>query len=231
MTVKKEAVSLIQTGVAKGHQIKDRSSGSTVFRYDALLEASHGLDFEIPKNPLQEGSYVNEHIQENGETVRLSGVVTNTPIDTQVAQLITRNLASPFPQGNTRSFDAYTALVVFAKSKRVVTVVTRSRTYESMVIARIGLSRSSPTDALRPVIDFAEWREVSSETVSVPNDLLKSNAPKSTADESDDGEQGTEEESTEDDGLLSGLADDTVATKLSKENVTLENAIQFLEKL
>ena len=66
-----------------------------VFAFDALLSANHGDSAEVTDHPVENGANFSDHIQIKPAQVRLSGRVTNTPIDASESTPADRSLAGP----------------------------------------------------------------------------------------------------------------------------------------
>lgn len=163
------------------------STTLSAFELDASISEAHEYESEITEHPVEGGANVADHIRNKPHTLKIEGVVTNTPI--LQAQDVER--LGGFAKGRTgRAEDAFQALMNLRDRRELVTVATRLKTYESMAIQSISVPRNAKTgDALRFSITLRHVRIVESRFVSYakePRGQKKAglgNKPKNSADE------------------------------------------------
>lgn len=96
---------------------------------DVTLREGHGRTAETTDHPIEKGADITDHVRKKPRTYTIEGYVTNTPLtgtpDGGIAQA---------------TYDALDALV-----GRVVTVKTRFKTYQNMVLTQLDVPRDRGT--------------------------------------------------------------------------------------
>ena len=114
-------------------------NGSYIVRTDGqrfVLDATTKEDFldkyKVTEHPVEEGSRKSDHIQPMPKTVRVEGVVTNTPL-----------FVAPDDMVPERAQSAYELLLATAEERALVTYVSRGRTLLNMAITEVTRQRGS----------------------------------------------------------------------------------------
>lgn len=182
---------------------------------DLVVSETHESTVTVTKHPVEKGADVTDHVRIEPKTLSLEVFVTNTPItrDTIQGRGDTSTLEIEFPRIHTALGDAIDdafgappptkiqvltfpdlfdrvreiqdQLITHQEAAHLWTVVTASRTYEDMVIAKVSLPRDTPGGATFH-IDLESIRTVSTQTVTAPKPAEKRGAPKQAK-----GSQGT----------------------------------------
>lgn len=95
---------------------------------DAVLSEDHSYNNRVTNFPVEDGTFVSDHVITEPLTVRISGVVSDTPL----------NIFSGF----NRSVDSFNRLVRLVENKEIITVVTGIKVYTSMVITSLNVPRA-----------------------------------------------------------------------------------------
>lgn len=98
---------------------------------DATLTEDHTYNARVTSYPVENGMIISDHIINEPETVRITGIVSDTPI----------NILSQF----NRSTDAFLRLVRIHDLKERITVVTGIKVYTDMVMTSLQVPRNIQT--------------------------------------------------------------------------------------
>lgn len=113
---------------------------------DAVLREDHSNDVSLTTNPVESGVRITDHAVLEPRTLTIVAEVTDTPLGTAaVGQLVNSasNLFGTSTEDNiTRSVAAYRALIDLQEKLEPISVQTKLRLYEDMMITGI----SSVTD-------------------------------------------------------------------------------------
>lgn len=136
---------------------------------DALLDESHEWSAEATSNPVEEGSPVTDHVIEQADKLKLTCFVSDTPLNGSPALI---GAIAP----TQTVFDLLRDLI---KARDVVTVYTKHRIYEDMVLTNVSIPRSPGVgEALEFSADFVHIRKVATQTVDVPPGISASKEAK-----------------------------------------------------
>lgn len=103
---------------------------------DAIVSESHNFSSTATSFPIESGAVISDHIFNNPEEITISGIVSNSPLYTQV--------------DDGRTQDAFNRLVEIFENKELITVVTGLKVYTSMSLANLTVPRDQGTgQALR----------------------------------------------------------------------------------
>jgi len=162
----------------------NRKYGIGTITFDLVLSENHNFNSIVTEHPIEDGSEITDHIENELENGTLNGLISNFSLN---AGDITTN----------RAQDVFEALVALWKEKTTVTITTVLRVYESVVITSMPFMRdSSQGDSLPISISFRKIRIVKLQEVilelSVKVNDLESDENKQVAEEVDIGETTTE---------------------------------------
>ncbi|MFW5880811.1 MAG: phage baseplate protein [Spirochaetota bacterium] len=167
------------------------------FELDATLREDHERSSRVTESAIEDGSIVQDHVVREPERVTVEGYVTDTPIvplgiDTRTPQTLEapENFRGRFA-GTDNAFDVLDEL---HQRGELISINTRWRPYEDMVIERLQLPRRQDSDALRFTLTAVKVRRVKVRFTDVDFGDLDTE-DEHLAGESDQGSQPTEEAS------------------------------------
>jgi len=130
---------------------------------DATLDEVHDWSNEVTSNPVETGAPVTDHVIEKSDKLRLTGLITNSPLRGEFAgQYFGGNTKAPRIQ---TSFDAIYELV---KKREVVVVYTKHAIYTDMVIESVNIPRNASIgEAIEFNMDLVHVRFVNTQCVRV----------------------------------------------------------------
>lgn len=125
------------------------------FVFDAVFSTDHSANLTVTQHPVQSGASISDHAYMEPDEVSIEIGMTDVASDVASA-------------GTSRSVNAYTQLRAIMEQREPVTLITRLKTYQNMIIT----SMSAPDDhttmhALRASIYFCQINVVSVSTISV----------------------------------------------------------------
>lgn len=145
---------------------------------DAVISRSTEFSSSVTSAPVEDGTSINDHVVLDPVSLQIDGFTSDHPVD------LLEGLSSAvgavgeilgLGSGETRSQTAAKALEEAWRSKSLLEIVTRRRTYKNMVIERLSFSESQEIgDALSFTMQVTEIRKVS--LVTVPASGLASAA-------------------------------------------------------
>jgi len=164
----------------------NRKYGVGNINFDLVLSENHNFNAKVTSHPIEDGSEISDHIENELENGTINGLISNFSLNTAI---ITSN----------RAQDVFEALVALWKEKTTVTITTVLRVYENVVITSMPFMRdASQGDSLPISISFRKLRIVKLQEVvlelSVKVNDLESDVNKQVVDEVDIGETTTEPE-------------------------------------
>lgn len=141
---------------------------------DATLSERHGADVEVTRHPVEVGAKVASHFNLNPETVTLTCIFTDSPVDPKVAAT-----ATSITEGG-RVNQVIARLYKLRESEELVTVTTRWRRYTNMKLSGLSLAKDVKTGrTVKADLTFIQVRTVSGATVKIrtlkPNGQRKKN--------------------------------------------------------
>lgn len=135
---------------------------------DAVLDESHDWQADATMNPVEEGSPVTDHIIEQPDKLKIRGFVSETPL---VASESVRG-ANSTPWAESLTQPVFNLLRDLIKARETVTVYTKYRIYDDMVLTNLNIPRSAATgEAIEFTAEFVHIRKVATQTVDVPDGI------------------------------------------------------------
>ena len=133
---------------------------------DAMLDESHEWSAEATSNPVEEGAPVTDHVIEQADKLTIRGVVTDAPLN--ASSSILGLIGGGSADNKTQSvFDLLNTLI---KKREVLTVYTKHKTYDDMVLTSVTIPRSASVgEAVEFRAEFIHIRKVATQTVDVPD--------------------------------------------------------------
>lgn len=146
-----------------------------VVTVDVVTKAEHSDEVDATEHPVERGSNVTDHARPKPAQLTLDCVVSDTPLSRAQAR---REVLLPDGSSFTseseveeqagRADEAYQKLLAIKDAGTLVTVNTRRRTYENMLIVKLGVPEDAGTGhALKFTIDLRELRIVQSKVSRV----------------------------------------------------------------
>lgn len=122
-----------------------------IVTFDAVLQEQHNASAMVTMQPVEEGSFIADHIVRNPETVSITGIISNTPLRTSLDRRLS------IIDNAQRAFDdIYKAW----SDKELVTVITHYRRYTDMAITDISVPRDRNTgDAINLTVTLQKVRK------------------------------------------------------------------------
>lgn len=125
------------------------------FVFDAVFSTDHSANLTVTQHPVQSGASISDHAYMEPDEVSIEIGMTDVASDATSA-------------GTSRSVNAYTQLRAIMEQREPVTLITRLKTYQNMIIT----SMSAPDDyktmhALRVSVYFQQINIVSVSTIAV----------------------------------------------------------------
>lgn len=135
---------------------------------DAALDESHDWQADATMNPVEEGSPVADHIIEQPDKLKIRGFVSETPL---VASESFRG-ANNTPWAESLTQPVFDLLRDLIKARETVTVYTKYRIYDDMVLTNLNIPRSAATgEAIEFTAEFMNIRKVATQMVDVPDGI------------------------------------------------------------
>lgn len=128
--------------------------------FDATVSESHEESLDLSGHPVERGATISDHAIVQPAEVQLINLVTLTPLNDEYAE----------PR---RHFNLYERLRELYLRREIVTLVTRLRTYDSMMVT--GVSTPITVDdgeMLVPSVRLSEVRFAESQVAKVPREYL-----------------------------------------------------------
>ena len=123
----------------------NKTYGIGTLKFDLLLSEDHNFDNTITEHPVEDGSIISDHIQNELENGNLTGLISNFSINTV-------GLSS------NRAQDAFELLVELWKSRQLFTITTIHRTYDNVGIVSMPISRDA--ESAESIIIQCNFRKV-----------------------------------------------------------------------
>jgi hypothetical protein len=112
-----------------GQKYAETQVGTVTF--DSAVSETHRFSSTVTQYPVENGTIVSDHILKKPDSIILSGVVTDSPL----------NIFSFY----NRSIDAFNRLVQLHEKREVFTVVTGIKIYNNMTITSLNVPRALKT--------------------------------------------------------------------------------------
>ena len=133
---------------------------------DAVLDENHEWSAEATSNPVEVGAPVTDHVIEQSDKLRIRGFVTDSSISLSMSIMGLLNLGDV---GN-RTQGVFDLLHQLIKLKEPITVYTKHRIYDDMVLTNVTIPRSASVgEAIEFTADFVHIRKVATQMVDVPD--------------------------------------------------------------
>lgn len=146
-------------------RLNDPSIGNLEF--DTLDQETHEWNRDVTMNPVENGSPISDHIIRQPRKLTVAGMISNAPVTGVLTQL-SNAIANGF-DGEDRVNTAIKLLDSLYVSNELVTIYTKSYTYENMLIQHINLPRRvEDGDAVNFTIDAVQCDIVSTATTELP---------------------------------------------------------------
>jgi hypothetical protein len=125
---------------------------------DAVLDENHEWSAEATSNPVEQGAPVTDHVIEQSDKLTIKGFVTDTPL----------TVSQSLPQIS-RSQDVFDLLYQLIKLKEPLSVYTKHRVYDEMVLTNVTIPRAAGVgEAIEFTAEFVHVRKVATQMVDVP---------------------------------------------------------------
>lgn len=130
---------------------------------DAALRSGHQSDLDVTNHPVEEGLPTTDAARDLPNEATIVGIVSDTPIRQQDREAAAQQGAEA------RSLTALQVLLDLQKQKKLVTVVTKTRTYENVILQNLTWDDAPENgDALHFTAKLKQVRVVKLATVALP---------------------------------------------------------------
>ncbi len=128
---------------------------------DAALDENHEWSAEATSNPVEVGAPVTDHVIDQSDKLKIKGFVTDTPLTS----------SQSLPQIS-RSQDVFDLLYELIKLKEPMTVYTKHRIYDDMILTNVNIPRTAGVgEAIEFSAEFINIRKVATQMVDVPDGI------------------------------------------------------------
>jgi hypothetical protein len=135
---------------------------------DAVPSESHTHAAQVTEFPIENGAVIHDHVVQKPDVVKLEGIVSNTPLPSNLGWDLHAFAAGGIGGGfKRRAGDAYWALLALKEAGTPVSLRTDLRDYTEMVLEEIDVPREL-SDALFARLGFRKVTRVWTRTVPVP---------------------------------------------------------------
>ena len=139
---------------------------------DAVISRFHNFRSAVTRAPIEDGSTINDHVILEPESFSMEGLVSDHPVDLlESLSSVVGAVGSVFGFGGeseTRSITAAKALEEAWRQKALLTIVTRLKTYDDMVIESLSWGESQGlAEALSFTLTVTKIRKVSLTTTAL----------------------------------------------------------------
>lgn len=132
---------------------------------DAVLDEAHEWSAEATSNPVETGAPVTDHVIDQADKLRIRGFVTDTPLT--ISQSV-QGIVNSGQVGN-RTQAVFDLLHQLIKIKEPMTVYTKHRIYDDMVLTNVTIPRGAGVgEAIEFSAEFINIRKVAAQMVDVP---------------------------------------------------------------
>lgn len=141
----------------------DKTYGAGLLTFDLLLAEDHSLESSVTSHPVEDGSEINDHIQNETPSGSITGLITNFSIKS-------KGITSNRPQ------DAFDLLYQLWEERELVTICTMLRVYDDMAITSAPVARDNETgESIILQIEFQRVRIVELQQILLETNIsLKS---------------------------------------------------------
>jgi hypothetical protein len=182
-------------GGPKRTNIED-STGKSVILVDATIKEDPNYEAEVTLHPVEDGKDVTDHIHIKNDKLTIEGVVSQSPLNlqSQVKGLISSATgalgsaiggqigtiagavggsiigAALFGDTDNPAKVAHDALLNLLETSEILTITTKTRVYENMVMTNLSMPVDTTTgQALKFTATFQEIRIVTADLISLPS--------------------------------------------------------------
>lgn len=135
---------------------------------DAVLDENHEWSAEATSNPVETGAPVTDHVIDQSDKLRIRGFVTDTPLT--ISQSVDGIINSG--QVGNRTQAVFDLLHQLIKIKEPMTVYTKHRIYDDMVLTNMTIPRGAGVgEAIEFTAEFINIRKVATQMVDVPDGI------------------------------------------------------------
>lgn len=135
---------------------------------DAVLDENHEWSAEATSNPVEVGAPVTDHVIDQSDKLKIRGFVTDTPLN------LSQSVSGLVNSGNVgnRTQAVFDLLHQLIKLKEPMTVYTKHRIYDDMVMTNVTIPRSAGVgEAIEFSAEFINIRKVATQMVDVPDGI------------------------------------------------------------
>lgn len=137
--------------------------------FDCIDAETHDWSRDVTSNPVENGSPIADHIIEQPDKLSVTGMISNSPIRSYSDQILGIVNGQINDDRVVKAFDTLDRLM---KSKELVTIYTRYKTYTDMVLQSVNIPRTVEAgDAIIFTVQAIKVRIVTSQTTSLPKGL------------------------------------------------------------
>lgn len=143
------------------------SFGVAGLEFDLLTGESHGLDFQVSEQPVEQGATSTDHVRQLPRECSVSGVFSNYPLHKEsTSQVVAIDAAEALTDN--RALRLYNNLESIAAKRLPVRLVTGMRVYDEMIIVSVKADKA-PQDGetVRFTMRLREWKTVRLEVVAL----------------------------------------------------------------
>jgi hypothetical protein len=156
---------------------------------DATLSHSISRTSTVTQYPIESGSKISDHKQNDPEEVVVEGFVSNTPVTLLASGVLAQ-------QDDTRSKTAYDALVQVFDNKDVVQVQSELEVFDDMLLQSLDVPRDRTNfNALQFTASFKKVRQIGTRVVTLKDDVEKLAKPEEDLGKQNSNDASAEEES------------------------------------
>jgi len=153
---------------------------------DATLRETHSTTVTATSNPVELGADITDNAAVEPVQLELQVAVSDTPLGlaafTGLVDTVTGLFGSSTTNNLTRSQAAYNTMVEIQNQREPISVQTKLKLYENMLITNISVSQDKDTSRIVMMnISLKEMIIVETETVKLDQDQLKGNTTKQQA--------------------------------------------------
>lgn len=145
--------------------------------FDVVSNESHQWSSNVTSNPIETGEAVSDHVQLNPDKLDISGIISNSTLEGSKGKFL--DMLFDFLDGESNVQKAFDQLRKLHENRQPVTVYTRYKTYNDMVLTSLSIPRAKESgDSIEFSASFTHVKRVS--TLTVDSDDAGIN-PKSTS--------------------------------------------------
>lgn len=164
----------------KPSAIVEVSSFLLNMEFDVVTLESHQWEAITTSSPVETGSEIVDHVQLLPDKLELSGIISNSTLEGSKGKFL--DTLFDFLDGESNVQKAFDQLRKLLENRQPVTVYTRYKTYNDMVLTSLSIPRSTNNgDAIEFTASFTHIKRVSTLTVDAEDAGIN---PQSASDKS-----------------------------------------------